>query len=406
VPNGRYNSQSEKESPIQYFYSLLSRGLIARAQEVLPDDPEARAHLLELTGHSEEAEQYYRRADKSGQASWHTGLARCLQHQGRWEESLEHFQRAEQLSNDRWSRLAQAEVLLASGRWQEGWEAYEARFEVHGITRQQYFERCLQDYSPPFVYRGQPEWHGQDYHGQTLLVWKEQGDGDCFQFLRLLKLAKQRGGRLVFACPCSLLRLLQRAEGVDLVSQKLPAGLPPVEFHQHIPLLSLARVLQITPANLPPPECLQNTRRPQNKIGLVWAGQRLSQPERRSIALQALAPLAQTGRKFVSLQKGPDALQAAYPPPGMQLETPELHDWADTAKVIDSLDLLISIDTGVAHLAGALGCPTWLLANNHADWRWRGPSWYPKLSIFQQPGPDDWTPPIQKIQEALCTRTC
>jgi len=402
VPNGRYTSSSAKESPIHYFYSLLSRGLIARAEEVLPDGPEARAHLLELKGYSREAEHYYRQANKTGQASWHSGLARCLQQQGRWDEALEHYRQA----NDEWARLAQAEVLLASGRWKEGWEAYEARFEVHGLTRQQYFERCLQDYSPPFDYHGQSEWQGQDYRGQTLLVWKEQGDGDCFQFLRLLKLARARGSRLVFACPCSLQRLIQNAEGVDLATQKLPAELPRIEYHHHIPLLSLARVLNITPENLPPPECLRNARKPRKKIGLVWGGQRLSQPERRSIALAALAPLAQTGLQFVSLQKGPDALQASYPPPGLRIETPELHDWADTARVIDSLDLLISIDTGVAHLAGALGCPTWLLLSNHTEWRWHEPRWYPKLKIYQQPQPGDWATPIQKILEDLSSLNC
>ena len=383
---------------LRYFYDLLSRGLIARAREVLPDDPEARAHLLEFTGHSQAAERLYRSAPRPDQASWNNGLARCLQHQGRWQESLEHYRKVD----NPWSRLAQAEVLLASGRWTEGWQAYEARFEVQGLPRQQYFERCLQDYSPPFIFQGQPEWQGQEYHGETLLVWKEQGDGDCFQFLRLLKLARQRGGRLVFAAPCQLQRLLQRTEGIDLVSQKLPAELPPIEFHHHIPLLSLARVLDITPDNLPSPECLKYTRDPGKKIGLVWAGQRISQPERRSIALAALAPLAQTGRQFVSLQKGPDAVQAHWPPPGMHLETPEINDWADTAAILNQLELLISVDTGVAHLAGVLSCPTWLLLHQHSDWRWQMPVWYPRHRFYRQPEPDDWATPIRAIQEALC----
>lgn len=383
---------------LRNFYDLLGRGLVARAQEILPDDPEARAHLLDLSGDSQAAEHWFRLDPKPEIESWNTGLARCLQHQRRWQESLECYRQ----SDTPWSRLGQAEVLLSSGRWREGWQAYEARFEVHGLSRQQYFERCLRDYSPPFVYSGQPEWQGQDYHGQTLLVWKEQGDGDCFQFLRLLRLARQRGSRLVFAAPCSLQRLLARTEGIDLVSQKLPAEFPLVEFDYHLPLLSLARVLEITPDTLPDPECLRNTRRPGSKVGLCWAGQRLSQPERRSLALNALAALAQTGRRFVSLQKGSDALQAHWPPAGLILETPELHDWADTAAVIDQLELVISVDTGVAHLAGALGCPTWVLLPSQADWRWQGPAWYPKHRAYRQPRTGDWRTPVQAMVQDLC----
>ena len=409
---------------LRHFYALLSRGLLARAEEFLADHPadglwcEARANLLEMSGHSQSAEEWYRRAPRPDQASWHSGLARCLQNQDRWEESLEHFRQAEALSGadtfSRWARLAQAEVLLASGRWAEGWQAYEARFEVDGISRQDYFSRCLADYSPPFLQKGQPEWQGQDFSGQTLLVWKEQGDGDCFQFLRLLKLARSRGSRLVFACPCPLVRLLQGVEGVDLASQKLPPELAPVEFDYQIPLLSLARVLGITPENLPPPECLSRpTRQPRVpgdplKVGLVWAGQRLSLPERRSLALAALAPLSEIpGVRFYSLQKGADSIQAAWPPPGLQLEdlSGGLHDWAETASVLGRLDLLISIDTGVAHLAGVVGCPTWLLLCHRPDWRWLEPGrnsrWYPKHRIYKQPQPGDWQSCIQALKEDL-----
>lgn len=400
---------------LRHFYELLSRGLLAGAEEFLQTAParwpepahwcEARANLLELCGRSREAEQLFREAARSGQVSWHSGLARSLQNQRRWQESLDHYRRAEALapgSAASWLRLAQAEVLLSAGCWAEGWQAYEARFEVEGLTRQQYFQRCLSDYSPPFPWRGQPEWNGEDYAGKTLLIWKEQGDGDCFQYLRFLRLARERGSRLLFACPCSLVNLLQGVSGADLVSQKLPAHLPDLEYDYHLPLLSLPRVLGITVNSLPPPDCLkicphsqriwrERLQSPYLKVGLVWAGQRLSQPERRSLALAALAPLSQVPRvQFYSLQKGPDAIQAQWPPPGLEVRdlSPWLHDWSETAAALRQLDLLISIDTGVAHLAGVLGCPTWLLLPAQADWRWtetgESSRWYPHHRLVGQ----------------------
>ena len=139
------------------------------------------------------------------------------------------------------------------------------------------------------------------------------------------------------------------------------------------------------------------------KVGLVWAGQRLTDPEPRSLALQALAPLAAVPKvHFFSLQKGPDALQAAWPPRGMVLQDLQSHlfDWSATAAALSALDLLICIDSGIAHLAGALGVPTWVLLHYDAAWRWESP-WYSKMKLFRQSQPGNWNDPIATVAREL-----
>jgi tetratricopeptide (TPR) repeat protein len=144
------------------------------------------------------------------------------------------------------------------------------------------------------------------------------------------------------------------------------------------------------------------------RVGLCWAGGRSNLDRRRSITLDALAPLGEvSGVQFISLQKGPPAAEAARPPRGTQLHdfTEDLHDFADTAALIENLDLVISVDTAVAHLAGALGEPVWLLNRFDTCWRWlqnRDDSpWYPSLRLFRQPTPGDWSSVISGVQDAL-----
>ncbi len=203
-------------------------------------------------------------------------------------------------------------------------------------------------------------------------------------------------------------------------------SLPP--FDLHCPLMSLPRAFGTTLDSIPaatPYLAADRARaaawRPRLagldglRVGLVWAGgQRLDSPElaatdrRRSVALGTLAPLGEvSGVSFVSLQKDGPAAQAAHPPPGMVLHdfTADLHDFADTAPLVDGLDLVISVDTAVAHLAGALGKPVWLLNRFDTDWRWlrdrEDSPWYPTLRQFRQPNPGDWTSVVGRLRDAL-----
>lgn len=233
-----------------------------------------------------------------------------------------------------------------------------------------------------------------------------------------------RGARIILEVQTPLVRLLSRLPGV---MQIVAAGDRLPLFDLHCPLLSLplafGTTLDTIPAATPylsADSVLAASWQERLvgldglRIGLVWAGlKRLNSPaaaidRRRSTALKALAPLGEvSGVNFVSLQKDEPAAQAADPPHGMMLHdfTNDLHDFEDTAAVIVNLDLVISVDTSVAHLAGALGKPVWLLNRFDTDWRWllnRDDSpWYPTLRQFRQPRPGDWNSAICAARDAL-----
>jgi hypothetical protein len=258
----------------------------------------------------------------------------------------------------------------------------------------------------------------------VLLLHAEQGLGDTLQFCRYAPLAAARA-RVVLEVQAPLARLLSSLPGVSQViarGEALPA------FDAQAPLLSLPRAfgttIETVPARVPylaadPDQAAAWGRRlaalPGLKVGLCWAGEpRAGFPElaaidaRRSISLAALAPLAKVaGVSFVSLQKGAPAAQAADPPPPMALfdYTAELADFADTAALVENLDLVISVDTSVAHLAGAMARPVWLLNRFDTCWRWlldrQDSPWYPTLRLFRQTTPGDWTSVIADLRQAL-----
>ena len=302
--------------------------------------------------------------------------------------------------------------LLLAGRLSEGWAEYEWRIAAHGVGRRDFTA---------------PQWNGEALGGRTLLLHAEQGFGDTLQFCRYVPLIAGHA-RLVLEVQAPLLRLLSGLPGVDCIvaqGDKLPA------FDVHCPLLSVPRLLGTTLDTIPGKTPYLTADRQDAaawhrrlasldglKIGLVWAGGiRPEQPltaisdARRSMALDRLAPLADIdGVSFVSLQKGEPAAQAARPPRGMVLHdfTADLRDFADTAALIDALDLVISVDTAVAHLAGALGKPVWLLNRFLPCWRWlleRDDSpWYPTLRQFRQPVAGDWDSVIAAVKAALVHR--
>ncbi len=371
---------------------LLSRGRAAAAESshrtalgLKPDYAEAHSNLgdaLLTLGRVAEAEASYRTALrlKPGFADGHY--------------SLGHF-------------------LLLTGQLAEGWMEYEWRGASHGAGRR--------DFTAPL-------WRGEALDGRTLLLHAEQGQGDALQFCRYVPLLA-RQARIVLEVQPALRRLLSRLPGADRVvarGEALPA------FDVHCPLLSVPHRLGTTLDTIPAPIPYLTADRQDAaawqrrlaaldglKVGLVWAGgihagQAMSAmfDARRSVALDRLSPLADVeGVSFVSLQTGAPAAQAAEPPPGMVLHdfTAELRDFADTAALIDALDLVISVDTAVAHLAGALGKPVWLLNRFLPCWRWlldRDDSpWYPTLRQFRQPAPGDWDSVTAAVKAALAQRS-
>jgi hypothetical protein len=265
-----------------------------------------------------------------------------------------------------------------------------------------------------------------DLAGRTVLAVHEEGFGDTLQFLRYLPLLARRGVRVLMVAPTELTRLLRAVPGIAAVVSDA-AELP--DYDYHCPFFSLPRAfattLETIPAAIPylhadPALAAAWAARLPGaegalRVGLVWAGQArpwlsgfTTLDRRRSMTLADFTPLARIqGVRFVSLQKGTPAREAATPPPGLDLHDPmgAAKDFADTAAIIANLDLVISVDTAVVHLAGALGKPVFLLDRYDACWRWlsgRDDSpWYPTLRIFRQKRVGEWGPVMRRVAGAL-----
>lgn len=315
--------------------------------------------------------------------------------------------------------LGRSFLFLLLGDLEHGWRDFEWRWKnEYGITSQ---ERR--------VY-AQPEWLGQEVLvGKTILLYCEQGLGDTIQFCRYAEVVAAMGAQVIFEAPKPLHGLLRSLRGVaHLIAQGDPV--PPFDYT--CPLMSLPLALNARLDNLPatvPYLRIGGERAgywrdrlgPRNKprVGLVWSGGfRPGQPElwavnnRRNIPLARLAALEDTGIEFYSLQKGEPAESELTELVARQWEGPtlfnfvdELHDFEDTAALIDQLDLVISVDTSTLHLAGALGKPVWLLNRYDTCWRWlleRSDSpWYPTLRIYRQDRPGDWDGVVQRVRRDL-----
>lgn len=305
-------------------------------------------------------------------------------------------------------RFHRATTLLAAGAFAEGWPEYEWRWRRPG-------------HPPRFA---TAPWRGEPLAGRTILLHHEQGLGDTLQFARYAPLVAARGGRVILHVQPPLVRLLRTLPGVAEVTGHPP--LPP--FDCHCPLMSLPHAFGTTLDTVPTPTAYLHAdparvaawrRRWQAHaprhggplVGLVWAGlpnlddwQARLIGQRRSLGPADLAGLAGSpGVRFVSLQKD------LAPPPiaGLTLidVMTEMNDFADTAALVASLDLVISVDTAVAHVAAGLGRPVWLLSRYDGCWRWlrdRSDSpWYPTLRLYRQSRPHDWSETIARVRNDL-----
>ena len=345
-------------------------------------------------------------------AEAHADRGAALANLGRRTEALASSERAIALKPEfPEAQFNQAACQLALGDYERGWVGYEWRWQTRNAAP-------LPDYP-------RPPWRGDVAIGnQTILVHAEQGFGDSLQFCRYVPMLA-RLASVVLDVSRPLARLLS---SLDCDVQIVTRGddLPP--FDTWIPMLSLPLAFRTTLATIPAAVPYlhadpQQSARWRNrlaalsgrKVGLVWAGSPLSpQPRalamdrRRSMTLQQFAPLADVpGLCLISLQKGDAARQR--PPDGMVLHdwTEELDDFADTAALIDGLELVISVDTSVVHLAGALGKPVWVLNRFDQCWRWLSDRtdspWYPTARLFRQPAPGDWASVMRDVVAALTT---
>ncbi|MGE5475833.1 MAG: tetratricopeptide repeat protein [Bacteroidales bacterium] len=300
-----------------------------------------------------------------------------------------------------------ATLLLQQGKYAEGWAEYEWRWGLPD------FQASVRDF-------GKPRWDGAPLEGRTLLVSAEQGFGDAIQFCRLVPLAAARGGRVVLECRPGLERLFASLAGC---AQVVPLGAPLPDFDVHVPLMSLPHILGLEvgriPADVPYLTAPAGVSRFDDlaavaglKIGIAWAGKESRRDNRiRSCAAKDFAPLADLpGITLYSLQVGPAAGLGELAGRGNVHDlAPRLGDFADTAAAIAQLDLVISVDTSVAHLAGALGKPAWVLLSRPSNaFLWmegRDDSpWYPATRLFRQPEAGDWAGLLSQVKQELAAQ--
>jgi len=311
-------------------------------------------------------------------------LGLALKDLGRLDEAIAAYRAASQREPDfAEAQYGEAYARLLAGDFAAGWKLYEGR-------RRLFPQRV--------VYR-EPQWTGQDIAGKTLLIHAEQGIGDTIQFVRYVPLAVARGAKVILEVQPSLVRLLSFHGAIGFGDPR-----PPVDFQ--CPMMSLPLALG---GEIPvrTPYLSAGPAAPTGrKIGIAWRGNpEHSDDRRRSMTAETMARAFQ-GRDLtlVCLQKDrTEAELAAFAGCRLIDPTPDLTDFADTATVIAGLDLVVSVDTAVAHLAGALNIPGRVLLGYAPDWRWRlgreDSGWYPSLRLVRQEKPGDWDPVIEKIRQ-------
>jgi len=326
-------------------------------------------------------------------------LANLLQDAGKLDEALIYFRQAlERKPGDAEIHTHRALCMLMQGDFGRGWDEYEWRMQM----KSQLAKHSLKS----------PLWDGRGFESQTLLVYHEQGFGDVVQTARYLPMVKARGGRVVVACAPPIGKVMETVEGVDQVVTS-DAAIPP--HHFKVPVMALPRIFRQDIANIPaqipyikaPPVMLMGPEGTK-RVGIVWAGSTTHDNDhRRSMPAPQLKPLLETpGVTFYSLQFGErfaELEQAGLADKVTRITDEQMSDFHQTAGYIEQLDLLITVDTAVAHVAGALGKPVWTLLAFANDFRWlKGRSdtpWYPSMKLYRQSRPMEWGDVIK----ALCT---
>ncbi|HEY9805411.1 MAG TPA: tetratricopeptide repeat protein, partial [Candidatus Obscuribacterales bacterium] len=410
-----------------YFPALHGLGLIAyqagyideaiahyrQAIALKPDSADAYNNLglaLLANGEYAAAVASYQQAIalNANYAEAYNNLGHALRHQGKVAEAIAAYDQAIGLKPEfvspHWNRSL---ALLLGGDLQQGFAEYEWRWRREGKQLR------------PFP---QPLWDGSDLAGRRILLYAEQGFGDTIQFIRYATWVAERGGQVVVECQAPLVRLVQTVPGVQTV---VPQGEALPAFEVQRPLMSLpwlhGTTLETVPATVPylqvPNSSTASLNTPlgtQLKVGFVWSGNPENRNNRnRSCTTADFRPLLDIpGVTLYSLQKAaqPEEL-AQLGEVGYRLQdlSPQLQDFGDTAAAIAQLDLVITVDTAVAHLAGALGKPVWVLLSFAPDWRWmlerEDTPWYPTMRLFRQAEFGDWagvfTRVVTALQEAL-----
>ena len=415
-----------KESPSHHFQrglQLYRQGNIKEAVEafqecarIQPEFPNVRYNLGVALGDIEQFEpavvelQAVIKAEPE-RAEAYNSLGYLHSRQRLPEQAIQHYEQAIDIQPD----YAQAHfnlgmTLLQTGDYERGWTEYDWRWKTGQFT--------------PFQCP-HPQWDGSHIPDKTLLLHTEQGAGDAIQFARYIPMAAERCQKIIMVCKDDLLPLFSTIPGI---AQLRGTGQINVsDFDIYLPLMSLPRVLKTTldtiPAEVPYLDQGAIKRRkditalallpsPSPKIGIAWAGSPTHKNDHhRSCPLEAFLPLLRLPRlSFYSFQKGDKVKEITQLPGDVQVHDldAQMQDYGDTAVLLDQLDLLISVDTSVVHLAGALGKPVWTLVSHIPDWRWllhgSDTPWYPSMRLFRQTSTDDWAGVMEQVAEALSQR--
>jgi len=344
-----------------------------------------------------------------GFAHVHNTLSSLYRNMNRDAEALAAADRAMTIDPDHPDAHGnRAFALLSLGNLQDGFYEYEWRWRCkHFTTPMREFDR--------------PMWDGSDPRGRTILVHTEQGFGDVIQMARYLPMVADLGARIYIECFAPLKPLMENVRGVTRV---MVAGIKLPDFDLHCPVMSLPRAFRTTLETIPnqvpyltapqrkreiwKPRIEQAARGRRWRVGLMWGGNKKPDPKR-SCDLKLLAPLAVAGNdvSFISFQTGEHADQLREAPPELDIVHigNELKDFADTAAALENIDLLITIDTAIAHLGGAVGVKTWTMVPHSPDWRWlrdrEDSPWYPTMRLFRQPRRNAWPDVIDRVAAAL-----
>ncbi|HMA61621.1 MAG TPA: tetratricopeptide repeat protein [bacterium] len=397
--------EEQLQSAINIFQKLVNK---------FPDYLEGCNKLgicLKKAGFFEQAEQIFRTGlDRDeNYVRFYGNLGNVLQSQGKFQEALNLYNQAIDREPKYYEAIFSRSLLhLLMGKFKKGWQDYEYRWKLSGLN--------MKDFDFPI-------WDGQNLDNKSLLLWSEQGFGDSIQFIRYAPLIKKEAGQLICACQSSLHKLFSSIPEIDKIVDAKLASSQECDFH--LPMLSLPRVFQTTlesiPASVP---YLYVDRSVQNKIdekididenkfniGIVWSGNSDHHNDhRRSCKLQHFNRLDKIdGVQLYSLQKGEARQQLSQNKTSNIINlAPIIDDFSDTAALVKRLDLVISVDTSVAHLAGAINKEVWLILPNYPDWRWlldRDDSpWYPSMQIFRQSEPGDWQTLFQNMGRRLQNR--
>jgi tetratricopeptide (TPR) repeat protein len=380
------------------------------ALNIQPESPGVYANwgnVLRDLGQLEEAHELYEKSLrlKPNAFDTHNNLGIVQAKQRRISESLASYDASLRLVPDyAEAHLNRAHALLMVGRFREGWEEYVWRW------------KCKGSWSPPFQ---RPPWDGSPLNGRTLLLHWEQGFGDTLQFVRYAPLIKQRGGHVVMVCQRALFRLLASCPGID---ERVLDGTPWPEHDVYATAMSLPRLFGTTVETIPAPVPYlradpqlvaqwrsQLPSQPGFKIGIAWQGNpKYGWDRHRSTGAAQFAALAALpGVHLVSLQRGPGLEQLSQLTDrfGVTELGSRVQDMADTAAILANLDLVVTVDSAMAHLAGALGVPVWVALGYSADWRWlldrEDSPWYPTVRLFRQRRFGDWPEVFDRVAQAV-----